>query len=566
MEGRTPGPLHFWHLCYINVTDREYEVLPMTVTPLKRKTAHVGLSITQQAIEAAVFSPKNMAIESYAYRLLPEGVLDVDGDVIVNPNALKELIRQTVQELRPKPGYVHLSLPATLLRVTSMPKMEADGMYVSLSSEAERYKTFDHSEAIVDMVPLDVPGTPPQQQALLFGAVRNDTLNQYLKILKELKLKACSISLESVNVMRAMAGTGVLDGLIQQVGTDSVWGVLFVEPSRVRFSLWQGDRLLEMRETAMDTRGFAHATVDDMVVEDLLEEIRRTAKNLQPVLWLTHNMPPALEQTLASRAGCPFRAAPLGQGLQITQPMQLAVVGAALSSTVQFPFDFDISAGVGRSGGHAHESKPAAIASGAAEEGGGNVLMPLGGLAIVFGLLITGALMAGAWLAGQGIPELESKVSGVQNEIAQLELEQRALKKQLELDDLLLSLIRQARMRNHVYVAMTEDLTRKTPERIWISVLEANTGMKLHGKALNHQSVINFARSFDSAPYTGAVLIDSIKEGRLNGVRIFDFVIGGRVNLDLPLPSEENADSATESPVGMQAPLSPNQPAPASQG
>src|ERR1044072_8942467 len=109
----------------------------MTVAPKKSKPVHVGLSVTQQSIELAVFSPKNLAVEQAVSLPVPEGLFDVDGDRIQEPQLLKEVIAQALRGMRPKPTVGHLSLPGTLLRMVGMPKMDPAGLYVSLSSEAE---------------------------------------------------------------------------------------------------------------------------------------------------------------------------------------------------------------------------------------------------------------------------------------------------------------------------------------------------------------------------------------------------------------------------------------------
>ncbi len=520
----------------------------MTVSPKNKKPVHVGLSITRQAIELAVFSPKTMSIEQAVSMPTPVGLLDEDGDVLQNPALLKEVISQLLRGISPKPMLVHLSLPGTLIRVVEMPRLDPSSLYVSLSSEAERYKTFDNTEAIVDFVILNNPNLPPNQQQLVFGAIRSDTLGAYLRVLKELRVRVASIGLEPLNILRAMAGTGVLDGLVQQIGSDACWGMVFVEPNRVRLSVWQQDRLIELRETAIETRDFETATDDSIVVEDLLEEIRRTTKSVQPALWLTQDMPPVMERILSIRLGCAFHSAPLGE-LPMPQPLHPAVIGAAMTSSVVFPFDFDISAGLGKSG-----ASPASMGASDVGEDDSSTdwLIPAGVGSLVLGGLATAGLFVAAMIMGQQVPPLEAQRDNIKLEVAGLESRQRELKKKAELDQTLMDMIKKAKVRNHVYVSMTEDLKRKTPERVWIRALKVDDGLEISGKAMHHQSVINFARTFDLAPYTKAVLINNIKEERLNGTLVYDFIIGGGINLD---PALLNAATFDKNPV--QAPLPP---------
>lgn len=514
----------------LNLTEREYPLALMTVRPKKKKSVYASLSITHRSVELAVVSPKNLALEQSAILPIPEGVFDQDGDRILNPALLKEMIGQVLRDLKPRPAMVHLSLPGTLLRMVEMPKIDANGLYVSLSSEAERYKTFDDTEAVVDFVTLEAAHAPANQQQVVFGAVRSDSLAVYLKILRDMRMKPASIGLEPLNVLRAMAGTGVLDSLVQQIGSDAHWGMIFVEATRVRFSLWQCNRLVELRETAINTSEFSTATDDDIVVEDMMEELRRTTKNAQPTLWLTHQMPPNMAQILSTRMGCPFRDAPLGPTFVATQPIDLATVGSSLSSMVSFPFDFDIGEGLSRSGGMA-TSNSALDAAVAGDDDPKHWLIPAGVGAMLLALLLTGGLYVWAMMVSQQLPSITSKRDSAKMEVSGLESRQRELKKKAELDQSLLELVNQGKMRNRIYVALTDDLKRKTPQQLWIQTLKVNEGLELSGKGMNHNAVIHFAQSFDDAPYTKAVLIDSIKEDRLNGTIIYNFKISGGIQL-----------------------------------
>lgn len=532
----------------------------MTVTPSKKKPVYAGLSISHEAIELVVFSPKTLSVEQSVSLPIPHGLFDNERDSITDAAMLKGLLGQVFRSVKLKSPTVHLSLPGTLLRMVEMPKMDPSGLYVSLSSEAERYKTFDNTEASVDFVVCENPALPPNMLQLVLGAVRSDVLHMYLKTLKELKVKVHSIGLEPLNILRGMAGTGVLDSLVQQIGTDTCWGMIFVEASRVRFTLWRCDKLLDLRELSMDTHEFAHAAPGSIVVEDMLEEIRRTVKNEQPVLWLTHNMPAAMENALSEMLGCPVRTAPMGNAIAMSQPLALSGLGAAMNSVVPFPFELDITEGIKSSGGSSSAASEVAadIDSG---DGPPPWLIPAGVASLVLGGIASGVLYGMASMSAMQIPDLTSKLESAKVEVAGLQTRQAELKKKVELDKSLLEMVEKAKIRNHVYVAFTEDLKHKTPEQLWVQQLLVNDEVTMEGKALNHQSVINFAKSFDTAPYTRAVLIDSIKEGRMGASLVYDFKISGGVNLDKSiLPSNagstHSATPAAEPSPAVEAPKS----------
>lgn len=495
-----------------------------------QKPVHVGLSITQSAVEVAVFNPKTFAIEQSSSYPVPDGLLDEDGDRVLDEGLLQEVIEEVMASIRPKPKMVHLSLPGTLLRMVEMPKMGESELYVSLSSEAERYKTFDHTDAIVDFADVDAPSHSLQQgqQLIAFGAVRSDTLEVYRRVLvKKLKIKLASVSLEPLNVLRAMAGTGVLDSLIAQIGMDTHWGTIFVEPTRIRISLWQANQLLELRETQMDTRELMTATGDSMIVEDIVEEIRRTTKMAQPAIWLTHNMPYTMEEILNGRLGVPFRSAMLGDSLSLSDPnMQIATVGCALKSIVSYPFDFDIMSGMGRGlgGGEVDEGEQMNI----------DWLIPAGASVLVLSLIATGVIAAISTFSSQEIPKLQTSKDEITTQLAQMQAEEAALKEKVDLDVRLLDLIRSAAVRNHVYVELTEDVKQRIPVDSWIHAMTVTSGNQLdiQGVTRNHADAIDFARSFDSVKYLQGVTIGAIKETMIGRTPVFDFSITGNVNPD----------------------------------
>ena len=87
----------------------------MSFNKQKRKKTNVGISITRHAIEVAVYSEKGNGIEFALSVPTPAGMLDANGDQVVD----KELLRQTLVSLvRQVPGkhkFVNLSVPGSLV-------------------------------------------------------------------------------------------------------------------------------------------------------------------------------------------------------------------------------------------------------------------------------------------------------------------------------------------------------------------------------------------------------------------------------------------------------------------
>jgi len=416
--------------------------------------------------------------------------------------------------------------------MAEMPRMESDALYLALSTEAERYRTFDGTEAIVDFKPLD-SDKGSAQQPVVFGAVRSDTLAVYLKICKELRIKPVSISLEPINVLRALGASGILDGLIHEIGSDAFWGSVFVEHSRVRFMIWQGNRLIELRETAMEIPAVSHDSgADFFIIEDLLEEIRRTTKNTIPSVWVTHDLPDVLRKSLSERLGCPFFPTMLGESLakHDPTPVSLAAVGTAMTSFVEYPCQFDINRGLTRINGSSASNTSTKDLIGPDDSGPGP-LITAGGILCAVAVLVSLALFFLNMITSQQVPDLTSKRDSMQMQVSALQSQVTELKRKSALDKSLLEAVHNAQIRNQIYIGLTSDLKRKTPQQVWLETLTAGDILSVSGKAMNQSAVIHFAQSFDDAPYTKAILIDSIAENKVSETTVFDFKFSGGIKL-----------------------------------
>lgn len=508
----------------------------------KQKKCSIGLSITSRMIELTQYSQKSGGIVNAIRVPTPPGVLDASGDLLEDPKLLFDTLGPLFKQAGFKVDMVNLSLPATLFRMVDWPKMPPEKLYTSLSSDAERYKSFDGTDAVVDFSIVDDEGAQvaPNQMRVIFGALRQDSLENYLAVLKSLKVKVACVSLEPVDILRGLAGTGVLDSLVEQIGTDAFWGSLFVDADRVRISLWQGSTLIEFRETHMETSGFAVAVADSIIVEDLIEEIRRTTKNMNPAIWLTVNVPPTLQDSLSQRLGVGVRECMLGPALMLADPdLSVAAVGSALVSTVAFPFNLNMVVGGVSAGTMAAEL---GASSGATEDDGATagVLMGIGMGGIVVMALVSGVLALMATASQGEITNLQTTVDAQQQKITALNARQAELNAKVSVYQQLKEKLDEARVRNRICVTLTQDLRTHRPSNLWVQ--EINIGGKdydgkiaMEGKALQHQDVIVFAKSFDSSPYINAMGIEQIQEQRLAGVPVFNYKIVGELNLNKTL-------------------------------
>lgn len=520
-------------------------------TPPKKKIppSFVGISITSQVIEAALLQPSkdvtatpHKIVKSVSYPI-PEGVMSSGGDEIKDVAALTQILTSVMDQLKPKSRTAHLSIPATLLRYTEMPKMQPKELYLSLSSEAERYKIFDDTEAVVDFATIEAAGIPANQCRVVFGAVRNDTLNAYKAICQKAKIKIASIDLEPLNVLRGMAGSAVLDSLVQQIGPNSHWGSIFVENERVRLILWQGNNLVDLREIQMETRDFVIGDPNSFAISDLLDEVQRTTKNNPPAIWLTHKMPEVTDKILSERLSLPVRSCLVGPAVTLDQPtIQVSTVGASLRSTVSFPFDFDLLTSTKT---YAAPSAKAAKPDSKQQEAMMAFVNIGGGALALVSLLILGVMAIYNEVAINGaVKSLNEEQLKLDGELASEQSKIDALQGQSAFVVEAIETRRKTMLRNLAFVDFVEDLKQKTPGQVWvhsIKILDQYTPkgsqeetlsdvIILEGRATEHQSAINLAKNFDLVPYAKDFTISSIKEGFVGDTPIFNFEIIGRLN------------------------------------
>jgi Tfp pilus assembly PilM family ATPase len=500
----------------------------------------VGIAISIEGLEGTLFSPKDHAITKSVFLPLPQATLSSSGDEVDDPVALGNAIQSVLKELGAKTKNIHVSVPVTLLRLLELPKMETTELLVSLSSEAERFKSFDNTEASVDFEHIaSLPNTPNNTQRILFGAIRQDTLKGYTKALQIARVKALTIDFEPLNVLRGMGGTGVLDSLAQQIGAEAKWGVLFVEPERIRLTIWQGNNLIDLREVNMDTRSLQDVSSRSSVLDEIVEELDRSAKRFEPIIWLTHKLSDICNQDVASRLGVPVRSCLISPAFPVDRPsISVAAVGIAMRQQVDFPFNLNLTqAGKNNTTTKTKEKneKKAKIAAPRIKSDEENqsmqLAMRLGLASCVLVGLVGGVFSFMNNSVTTKVKEQESKKVALEQNITLLTAQVDDLKRKASVYENLTTLSRSARLRNKVCLNLAEDLQRKTPTNVWVSSIDLTSGFQLEGKSLDHRAVMDFARSFDSTRYTSSVLINSIKEGFVGTTPVFDFKIGGQVNL-----------------------------------
>jgi Tfp pilus assembly PilM family ATPase len=523
----------------------------MAPPTLKLPQTPIGISITPTVIEAAVFTKAGLKIDQGVTYPLPEGVLSPSGDEILDPQALVSILGQVFAQTKAKKRIAHVSIPGTLLRMNEMLRMSPKEMYVSLSSEAERYKVFDNTEAVVDFLEVNVPGRilNPNMLRTVFCGVRKDTLVMYRDVFQKAKIKMASLDLEPLNVLRGMAGSLVLDSLVQQIGPSEYWGVIFIEKERVRLSIWQSSDIIELREVQMATSELSAADPNSFAVADLVEEIERTSKSARPQIWLTYNMPGEMDAVLSERLQVPVRPCFVGPSMTMDAAnLSVAAVGCSMRSEVPFPFSLDLTTSQKR---FAQKGKSSGTAAAPEEDENPQqttMLMVGGGVCLALVMAVYLLLLGVNQLFIQsGIGSLTADEQSLGADIAQVKYQIDQSRGNYDLQAFTIDVKERTKIRNTVLDKLVEDLRTKTPANVWISHVKVDDDILMEGKALEHQSVLAFAKSFDTVPYAGSIVIDQLKEGFVGSAPVYEYKIKGKVRLapELLKPPEVTSEEVS---------------------
>ena len=541
----------------------------MAVGMKRKKAWSVGISIHPDRVSLVRVSNQGLELGQTNTVPLGTGVIASNGNQVLNVNALAEALTKLIKQSGVKERNFHLSVPATLVRMVEMPALAPNEMQVSLSSEAEGYKAFSNTEAIVSFAFADPTNKPAAggKKWVVFGALRSDAIDGYYMACKKAKMKLSSIDVHPVNTLRSMAATGVLDSLVRQIEADEIWGMLHIDAERLFVTLWHGNQVLEVREASVDMNAVQMATAntpDGTLVDDCVEEIRRTIKTQNPAVWLVTNVPANLADALAERFATPFTPAQIDPALlQGETSVELDAFGAALHEDVPFPFGFNfMHPGLGAKAAEVKpavdKTKPGNIKT-RTSSSGLHPLIPVGiACCVAVALLSVIAFGVNSFYIqpeknklAQGVSDAQSRVTGLSQQLSQLQswasLEQAAV-----------TLLRNARIRNKTYTRLANDLIRMTPNNLWVHNILVGQTIEIDGKTTQHESVMAFAKQFDTTVYAKNLLINAIREDWIGNVKVYTFKVAGGLTLapellqdvkrDVPkLASADQATSQAES-------------------
>lgn len=487
----------------------------------KHKATNVGISINTDWIELVQLAKNLKSVERSIKSPMPMAVMDQTGDKLNDPDTLASSIGAMVLELGTKPPVrsVHVSVPGTLVRIVEFPKIPKAELILALTSEAERYAIFNDTEALVDYEVISEE--PDEKQKIILVALRRDTVSNYKEAFDKAKVKISTLEVETISALRGLKYTGALDNALAEVG-DQPWGTIHFEPERIRIAVWHYDQIKNWREVLLDTSDLKIMGEDAPVIQDLVEEVRRTIGMTRPALWLTYGIPESLATSLTPRLGANVRPMLPGGSITLDDPkLSLAAIGISAKSYDDFPASINVRPAVDpeSSGELMHSFKLMLGAAG--------VLAVLTGLAtgILFGLSMFFEMQLKATTTN--ISQQTQELSQLQNEV--LELQKRA-----SVDKELADKITRIINKNETISKMTDAIKNKIPPNLWLEKIDISGNITIEGKSMDYSSIILFSKNFDNnenlegneSPIRDMAL-ENIEEVVENGQKVYKFKMYG---------------------------------------
>lgn len=452
----------------------------------KQKFSQIGISINTDWIELVQISKDGRTIKSRKTPM-PMATMDPNGDRLRDPQTLATSIAAMVAELNAKPPIkiLHVTVPGTLVRIVEMPKMPKNELVLALTSEAERYAIFNDTEAMVDY---EVIGEEPdEKQKIILVALRKDTVAGYKEAFDIARLKMASLEVETISTLRGLKHSGTMDNLLAEVG-DQPWGMIHFEPERVRIAVWHYDQIKNWREVLLDTSDLKVMGEEAPVVQDLVEEVRRTIGMTRPALWLTYGIAENLSTSLTPRLGATVRPMLSGDNLNLDDPkLSLAAIGIAAKSYQPFPAYINI--------------QPSADMQTVSEISGSFKIMITIALIllVLFGIAV-GVLFGINFYFETQIADTKKKIETKTAEQTTLQAEVDKMQKDASIKNEFATRANKIVTQNNTYSKIASYIKEKIPSNIQLeSIVIEGENIIIKGKSLDYPSIDQFAKNFDEA-------------------------------------------------------------------
>jgi hypothetical protein len=524
----------------------------------KKDKYSISISIAATEIEGAVYCHNRQTVIKSVVHKMPMGVLVSGGDVIAEVSQLSDLLSVMMKDLDAPTRKVHLSIPCTLLRLMELPKMERADYYMYLASESERFRAFDNTEAIVAFEEID-DAVNVAHQKLIYSAIRKDTFLRYQKAAADAKIHLLSIEVEPLQVVRSMIATGIVSNIAEQAEDPNFcWGSLMHEFDRLRFLIWRGTNLIDIREITLSGQVLSNANENPVILEDLVNELHRTVaanKPFEPLFWFTHRLNYVLLQHLQHAIGVNFRSFEVPASFQVDRAdIGIVTVGGCFFEPEPRPYSLNFLDK--RSPYNKNKSAFSLGTFGSLSASSlqdmdfkNNLLMSLVLPSVIGSCVLVGIV----WIATLTIHKSNqlNKIETEQNKI-QLTANIARLKDQVDyyhrynqLSLKILSIARKSKSVNKVLLGLLNDI-QHLPSSLWFSEVAYDKDISITGKALRHEDILDLTNQLEQRQYGRDFVLHYIREEEVSPEKplLYSFKLGGLLNTThAPTPKTKKEDA-----------------------
>ena len=540
---------------------------PDKATSKKKDKFSVSISIASHEIEGAVYSHEHQKVVKSVVHKMPMGLLVSGGDVISDVSVLSDLLTLMMNDLEPPTRKVYLTIPCTLLRLMELPKMEREEYYVFLASEAERFRAFDNTEAIISFEEINDSSNMANQK-LIYSALRKDTFLRYKKAAQDAKIQLLSIEVEPLQVIRSMIATGIMESITEEAKDPHFcWGSMIHEFDRLRFFIWRGSKLVDIREITLSGQVLSNVNEHSVVLDDLVTELNRTVvavKPLEPLFWFSHRLNYVLLQHLQHEIGVNFKSFEVPDSFQSDRAdIGVVVVGGCFTKSHQEPYTLNFldkrSPYAKSKSGFSLPSLGSFSASSLEDFDFNNnlltslVLPCMVGSFVLVGLVWTTMLIINFSNEHNKVQTEKDKTQLTSN-IERLNSEIEYYTQRNLLSEKILSVANASKEVNTVLLGLLSDI-QHLPPSLWFSEVGYDEQVSITGKAFHHEDILDLTNQLEKRHYGKNFVLHYIREEEVspNEPLIYSFMLGGLLNTqktlkpNSALAKQKNTETSAES-------------------
>ncbi len=171
--------------------------------------ATVGLNIGSSLIKVVEARPSKDGLQITALGVAPTPPGTIDNEIIVDPQALGQAIRQLLAEsgITCKQCVSSVSgQSSVVVRIIEVPKMTRQELAETMKWEIERHVPFAANEVVMDFQPIERPGADPDDQNMevLLAVAQQEFVNSHLETLLAAGLEPVVLDVEPLAVCRSL--------------------------------------------------------------------------------------------------------------------------------------------------------------------------------------------------------------------------------------------------------------------------------------------------------------------------------------------------------------------------